>query len=295
MEVNGALSRYFQDFATRNPVYVTGIPPFQALVRTLFRHIGPLVSKCRLLKIVGLIHLTIMVGAESTDPTSVLSLLGLKTGSVFRKSFRDTFCRNVECPDFDVPDVPVDMENKADVGRLLEGGTRANNALEQIAGSYRFVETLSHIQRSQRTHTPVTPPKPAPTQPLSLIPGSEGALKGNMAHTCNMCRLLMGRRLPIISLSLILRASGGANSPDTAPPRTSPCEAALQKLPSPHIAPNPLYSDLKFPEIMAASSNAGKLLGSTSRAQKKLDNIQLSQEPPTDPQSPTASVNEVKT
>ena len=139
---NGTMAAYFQNFVTRKPIYVTGIPALQAIFRVAMRHRGDIKDIRSMLLVIGFLRIA-FYNRRRFDPFEVFRHVGLGTGSAFYDSFGRIFCPGTDLSALRLPNPIPHQDSQINTGNLRFGVAQAIMSLTIRSHCYQFVETKS--------------------------------------------------------------------------------------------------------------------------------------------------------
>jgi len=139
---DGRMLQYCIDFASRTPVYVTGVPPLQAIVHVLMMYEASEEDHQYLcLLALGFLRYVLFSTELDCDPQDRLKLLGLSTGDRFPESFEEKVSPGCDFLNSGLPNLSTELASTE--GPLVDATRNVMQTVIRYKDAFRFIETPS--------------------------------------------------------------------------------------------------------------------------------------------------------
>jgi hypothetical protein len=139
---DGRMLRYCIDFVSRTPVYVTGVPPLQAIFHVLMMYEASEEDQHYLcLLALGFLRYILFISELNVDPLDRFQLLGLSTGNGFPKSFEEKVSPSCDFLQIGLPNLATEFASTE--GSLVDATRNVMQTVIRYKDAFRFIETSS--------------------------------------------------------------------------------------------------------------------------------------------------------
>jgi Heterokaryon incompatibility protein (HET) len=137
---DGRMLQYCIDFASRAPVYVTGVPPLQAIFHVLMRYEASEEGQHHLcLLALGFLRYVLFISELNVDPLDRFQLLGLSTGKGFPESFEEKVFPGCDFLKSGLPNLSTEFASTE--GPLVDAMRSVMQTVVRYNNTFRFIET----------------------------------------------------------------------------------------------------------------------------------------------------------